>query len=190
MILPWFWLNFRVKSFLLPSEGNLNKKKDFIFFFLFFCTLTWSHSREERKAKLVVICRNQKTMEKSVFKHFWGVGTNCHGNSLNGYVFKEIMLFSWKVRCIIQRALESYLWKACVQENQKYFINSSLWNIHADSLMFHTAIIPPKGRSWITLPCICAFLRVFCGWADLIYQHLPSALQALRVPHHQYISCW
>lgn len=112
-------------------------------------------------------------MEKSVFKHFWGVGTNCHGNSLNGYVFKEIMLFSWKVRCIIQRALESYLWKACVQENQKYFINSNLWNIHADSLMFHTAIIPPKGRSWITLPCICAFLRVFCGWADLIYQHLP-----------------
>lgn len=118
-------------------------------------------------------------MEKSVFKHFWGVGTNCHGNSLNGYVFKEIMLFSWKVWCIIQQALESYLWKACVQENQKYFINSNLWNIHADTLMFHTAIILPKGRSWITLPCICAFSSVLCGWTDLVYQPFSSASWAL-----------
>lgn len=119
-------------------------------------------------------------MEKSVFKHFWGVGTNCHGNSLNGHVFKEIMLFSWKVRCIIQQALESYLWKACVQENQEYFINSKLWNIHADSLMFHTAIILPKGRNWITLPCTSAFSSVLCVWTYLVYQSSSSALQALR----------
>lgn len=121
-------------------------------------------------------------MEKSVFKHFLGVGTNCHGNSLNGYVFKEIMLFSWKVRCIIQRALESYLWKACVQENQKYFINSNLWNIHADSLMFHVAIILPKGRNWITLPCIHPFLSLLCGWTNLVYQPLSSASTQILLP--------